>query len=845
MVDFVYKGARQSEISFPLGGIGSGCVGLSGDGRLIDWELHNRPNKQSVNGFTHFAIKAQEGGRVLDTRVLQGDTRKDFMGSSRRAAHSWGYGHGIDRNTMAGFVHFEDVTFHGNFPIAEVDYCDQAFPGEARLTACNPFIPSNVFDSSLPAAFFEWEIENTSAKTLTYTIALSCRNPLPGRAENRFAQGGAFAGIRFSNGYGARDSRTGTALIATDCKNVSHQEYWYRGEWFDALTTFWNDFSAAGPLKNRRYDRGAAEGEMATLCASVTVPPGRTESVRFLLAWHFPFVEKYWGRAVPGRRYRWRQCYSKSFENAEAVAGYCFSNWNRLWSETRLFRNALFSSDLPGCVLDAIQGNLAILKSSTCLRLEDGSFYTFEGSNPDSGSCEGSCTHVWNYSYALAFLFPELERSMRELEYTHSLKKSGAVNFRLMLPFRAKNLFRNVCADGQLGGVLKFYREWRLCGSDEWRKAYWPAVQRSLAFAWSPKNPFRWDPRREGVITGQQHHTLDMELFGPNSWITGYYLAALRAAERLALAEGDTDAAESYRRMFQTGSAYVERELFNGRHYIQKIDLKDKAVLHRFGKEKVYWNEEAREIKYQYAGGCEIDQVIAQWHANLLGLGDIFQPEHLRKALEEIYRQNFKQMRDFNNPCRVYAADEEAGAVICNWEGEAPAIPLPYAQETMCGFEYAAACLMLQEGMEAQALEIISALRGRYDGRKRNPWAEIECGSSYVRSLASYSLLLAYSGFVFDMPNGGMGFRPLRQGVYFFALEGCWGTVRYSGEGMEIRPLYGAVRLERIAVPFEARSLTCGGVPVPFEMREGALLLRQALALEAGETLWIASKPSC
>lgn len=150
---FYLSNEYQKEISFPLGGIGSGCVGLSGDGRLIDWELHSRPNKQSVNGFTHFAIKAQQGNHVLGARVLQSDTRKDFMGSNRQAAHSWGYGHGIDRNTMAGFVHFRNVTFHGNFPVAEVEYGDPDFPARMRLTAFNPFIPSNVFDSSLPAAF--------------------------------------------------------------------------------------------------------------------------------------------------------------------------------------------------------------------------------------------------------------------------------------------------------------------------------------------------------------------------------------------------------------------------------------------------------------------------------------------------------------------------------------------------------------------------------------------------------------------------------------------------------------------------------------------------------------------
>mgnify|MGYP000152228298 CR=1 FL=1 len=98
-----------------------------------------------------------------------------------------------------------------------------------------------------------------------------------------------------------------------------------------------------------------------------------------------------------------------------------------------------------------------------------------------------------------------------------------------------------------------------------------PAV---LGFAWSEKNPYQWDPQRKGVFTGQQHHTLDMELFGPNSWITGYYLAALRAAQELARADGDEAAAGSIAKSFQKGSAYVERELFNGRHYIQQINLK-------------------------------------------------------------------------------------------------------------------------------------------------------------------------------------------------------------------------------------------------------------------------------
>jgi hypothetical protein len=81
MDGFQYKGAKTKEISFPLGGIGSGCVGLAGNGRLIDWEIFNRPNKGSVNGFSHIAVKAERDGRVLDCRGLQGDLLAPYTGS--------------------------------------------------------------------------------------------------------------------------------------------------------------------------------------------------------------------------------------------------------------------------------------------------------------------------------------------------------------------------------------------------------------------------------------------------------------------------------------------------------------------------------------------------------------------------------------------------------------------------------------------------------------------------------------------------------------------------------------------------------------------------------------------
>lgn len=71
---------KTKNISFPLGGIGTGCIGLSGNGELVDWEIFNKPNKSTRNGYSHFAISARCGDKV-DTRVLHGDTNESYMGN--------------------------------------------------------------------------------------------------------------------------------------------------------------------------------------------------------------------------------------------------------------------------------------------------------------------------------------------------------------------------------------------------------------------------------------------------------------------------------------------------------------------------------------------------------------------------------------------------------------------------------------------------------------------------------------------------------------------------------------------------------------------------------------------
>ena len=851
-----YSGSKRNQICFPIGGIGSGCIGLDGTGRLRDWEIFNRPNKGSLNGFSHFGVKAERDGSVIDARVMNSDLLGAHVGHYTTVPGHHGYGYGPDRKELSGVPHFRDSIFEGEFPLAKVRFVDETFPGSVTLEGFNPFIPSNDADSSIPAAFFTACIANDTAETLTYTFELTACNPSSHPHVHKSIRTPHFAGIELADAFeDDLHPDYGRLIIGVPSEDeVQRQHYWYRGRWFDGLGIFWQDFTAPGLLRDRVYENdGKVHEDHATVAVRKTLKPGEIWRQRFLLGWYWPNCVNYWSAnpADPMSQQPWKNYYATLFENAAAVAEYAMREWTRMEDETIRFHDALYGSSLPAEAMDAVGANLAVLNTATVLRLPDGSLYGWEGVTCHEGSCEGSCTHVWNYTQALPFLFPKLERSMRELDYTYNLAPDGRMPFRIQLPLGRKRSDFRACVDGQMGGVIKTYREWKLCGSDEWLRRWWPAVRKSLEYAWSPENPDKWDPERTGVISGRQHHTLDMELFGPNGWLNGFYLGALKAAAEMADAMNDPDAA-LYRKLYEQGRAYTDTELFNGEYYHQKIDITDKSLLAPYTKGAAltgdstvdaYWNDEAKQLKYQIGEGCGIDQVLGQWMCEIAGVGEILDPDHVASALRSIFRYNFMPSLRFHfNPCRIFGLNDESGLVICSWPNgaEKPVVPIPYSEECMHGFEYQAAIHMIRHGMTEEGLRVVKGVRDRYNGEKRNPWNEMECGSNYARSMASYALLLSFSGFSFDMRNGMLGFSPLHEGTFFWSCDGAWGTFRYADNRAELKVLYGSVTLKKLGLPNSKaiRKATLNEKEVPFgadsqAIRFDAITLPQGSALTA------------
>lgn len=795
---FTYAGRKMNEISFPLGGIGTGCIGLAGNGRLIDWELFNKPSKGgTVNGLSFFAIKAEHQGQLLTARVLNSDLNPPYIGKTEGILN--GYGFGVFREYMTGMPHFKDAVFTGEFPFAEIKFVDDSVPLNVKLKAFNPYIPLNDKDSSIPAAIFVFEVENTYDHELDISLVGTLTNPLPSGRVNHYFDHGAFKGLKLhSVNFNENDPEFGDLTLSTDASDTSYQSYLFRTGWFEPLTIFWEDFITPGRFKERYYEDVEKGSNHVHLDASVlavhkTLQPGEKAYVRYVISWSFPNFVNYWDPNActtscscsggEKKQLQWKNYYATLFKDSVDSSSYVYRNFDRLYEETLEFKNTLFASTLPDYVIDAISSNISILKTPTCIRLTDGTLYGFEGTGCRGGCCEGSCTHVWNYAQALPFLFPALERSMHNVMYEYNQFENGKMPFRLTLPpGREKwNAIPHAAVDGQMGEIIRVYRDWIISGDTKWLKSIWPKVKKALEYAWDPRNEDWWDKNCDGVIEGVQHHTLDVNMYGPNTYLTGYYLGALLAASKLAEALEDQDA-KKYYEIFERGSKWVNENLFNGEYFFQKIDLADPTFP---------VDPELGEIRYQMGEGCHIDQVIGQWQCHISDLGYIFDKDKLKTALGSLYKYNFiTNMREFANPCRIFALNDEKALVICTWpKGKKPKAPLQYGGESMNGFEYQAACHMIYEGLVDEGLSIVKAIRERYDGERRNPWNEFECGSNYARSMASYSLLLALSGFKYNLVEGSIGFNP-RINVdnfrSFWSLGTGWGEFSHKKGNIQL-----------------------------------------------------------
>jgi len=764
---------------FLLGGIGTGNVSLDNNARLCDIELWNNPNKGYRSPYTFFAVRAEEDGGKVYSRALESRLQPPFMHAS-----------GAYVQDMGGISRFKHSIMKGDLPFVHFTLTDDNIPVTAELEAFSPFIPLNTDDSSLPVFKLRYTIKNNSQKKLTVSVAGSicnlsniANNNDPESCVNKFVKSDDYQGVQFLplNKTEANHDYFEMAFLTTEKGNVTYLDKWIKGAWFDGLQDFWNDFTKDGELTPGRtlnYIGNSLvvnSAPVGSLCVKKIIECGQSESFEFIVSWYHPNRPKSWWQSKDQDKNVIRNYYAK-FGSSLKSASYFIANMNRLESESRKFSNALNSCTLPDYVKEAVSATITVIRSNTCFRVEDGTFFAWEGCNDNSGSCDGNCSHVWNYTQTLAFLFPELERSMRKTEFLYETENDGRQNFRARKYFSDAEHGMPAAADGQLGTIIRLYRDWKLCGDDNFLRQMWPSAKKALEYAFT-----NWDKDSDCILEAQQHNTYDIEFYGASSMINSIFYAALRAGEEICKYLGDNDSAQKYKQTYETGAKKLDSLCFNGEYYEQKLD-------------------EINKYKYQYGKGCLSDQLLGQQLAHVSGLGYVLNKDNVKRAVKSIYTNNFLESFDnHNNMQRTYALNDDGGLLLCSWpKGERPEIPFVYSDEVWSGIEYQVASHLIYEGFIDEGLKIVKACRERHDGYKRSPWNEVECGHHYARSLASYGVLLALTGFRCDAVNKTLYFKPVINEDNFTAFFCCpagWGLYHQNktseGINSEIETLYG------------------------------------------------------
>ena len=864
----IYTGQALRCVAMPLGGIGTGSVALCGDGSLRQWQIFNQANHEAFLPHSFFAVRAKlaaPGGRrgpvarVLQSEALYYD--RSFQHAPSVSDHMLPQ---QARQLLEQLPGVKATEFVGEYPIAQVRYLDGELPLKVELEAYCPFVPLNPKDSGLAAVIFTFTIENAADQTLDVSLLATLQNgvswdglslisgvecPCYGYNHNNVVHLGELTAIDMGTAHLPEDDpHFGQMTLATLNRKVT-----YLCEW-DSLDGLWQDFTDDGQLANWEDSTPSALGRTwnGALTVSARLLPHEQTQVTFVLTWYFPNRYVNWdqsGLGIADRRSKFwlGNHYSRWFDSSLGVAEYIGNNLDRLREETHRFRDTFYNSTLPSYLLDAIGSQISTIRTPTCLWIEDGKFYGFEGCCGAStthcslsGCCPLNCTHVWNYEMALSKLFPSLERTMRETDLEVQQHPSGYIPHRTVLPLYLPRVWdrqiggpANPALDGELGTVLKAYREYRTCGDADWLGRMWPHLRLLMDYILEEH-----DPDGDGIIEGEQPNTYDISIYGANTFIGTLFLAALRAAEEMARLQGEEETAQRYHERYERGRPRLDARLWNGEYFIQDVDLD-------------------RYPDQNWGLGCHSDQLLGQWWAHVLDLGYVLPEEHVKSAAKAILDHNYRKgFQGHVQRPRAFVCDDEEGLLNCSWpRGGRPKVPTLYSDEVWTGIEYEVAALLLFEGFVEEGLQIVKAVRDRQNGTRRSPWNEVECGDHYVRPMSSWALLEAASGYRYNAGRGFLGFAPgLTPEDFrcFFVTAQGWGAfAQQIANGQQLETLevtWGEVELKELAFALEEApakvTVSTTGQPAQVEWHheKGQVHISfvKPLTLAAGEVLRVA-----
>jgi len=631
----LYHGSYLNRLAFPIGGIGAGMFCLEGTGAISHMSVRNKPEIYHEPGmFAAIYVKGfKNAAKVIEGPVPQWK----FFGQP-------GTGNGAAGATF-GLPRFRESEFKVEFPFGNIKMHDHDLPLVIQLCGWSPFIPTDQDNSSLPVGALEYEFTTQGVTPLEAVFSYNAKNFLAKNddAKNHIdSMKNGF--VLVQDGTADKPFLEGRFAIFTDSQNTVVDYCWFRGGWWDPVTMAWNNIKDGKLPSTEPVDKNAPG---ASLYVPFSLLPGQSKKIRVLMSWYVPESNLEVGTPTPdekkncdplqgccagpadlgvgqGRQsasLHYKPWYASRFTGLQEVIEYWFKNYEHLKEHSKLFKDAFYSSTVPAEVIEAVAANLSIIKSPTVLRQYDGRLWSWEGCGDDEGCCHGSCTHVWNYAQAIPHLFPELERTLRNTEFCENQNMEGHQGFRANIPITPVKHDFHAAADGQLGGIMKVYRDWRISGDSTWLSRIFPMVKKSMDYCIRT-----WDPRGKGIIEEPHHNTYDIEFWGPDGMCTSFYLGALKSMMEMGTFLGKD--ISSYNTLYTKGKQFIETALWDGEYFIQQIEFKglnapDPAKAVSYGGE---YSAEAVAMlqkegpKYQYGLGCLSDGILGAWIAQMCGL---------------------------------------------------------------------------------------------------------------------------------------------------------------------------------------------------------------------------------
>lgn len=565
------------------------------------------------------------------------------------------------------------------------------------------------------------------------------------------------------------------------------------------------------------------DGGETTITSSVGVDvrlaPGQSKAVTFALSWYFPKLgPNYQGVDSYAQL---RKQYKNTFSSARGVITHASAHAARLSAQTREWVKTWYAdSTLPHWFLERTLAPASTLATLTCQQFDNGRFYADEGIY----CCAGTCQHVWAYAHSVARLFPELERSGRELgDLSHGYnEQTGQMGFR-------QEQWLDFAADGQPANILRIYREHQMSEDSAFLRRVWPKTKKAIQFMIGQDGD---EP--DGVFEGRQPNTDDQDWYGKIPWITGLYVAMLQAAAAMATEMAEPAFATTCRAIAAQGTKHLGTEMWSD-DYGYFYSPRDPSHPNNLNSNR----------------GCYIDQLHGQTYALQLGLPRVFEKDKTDTALKNIFKYNFlpdpatwvKTHGLYGNP-RVYSTPGEAGTLMGTWPFGNTEVGglVGYLDEVWTGQEYQFAANLIGEGHVTEGLTVTRAIYDRYLAAKRNPYNEVECSDHYARAMSSHAVYLAACGYSYHGPAGRLGFAPKISPERFaaaFTVAAGWGLYKQSRSRYEqnarIDLRYGRLTLRSFATELPAN---CRSVAISV-LRHGRHLRTVAgeLAREGQQTI--------